>query len=316
MKNKKILITGSSGFIGFHLSNFLLQKNFNIIGIDNHDDYYDIKIKNQRLKILRKNNKFIFFKLNILDKNIHNIFKKYKPDLIINLAAQAGVRFSLKNPQKYIDTNIKGFLNILEAMKSNNLKKIIYASSSSVYGNTKKFPTTEKTSLAPENIYGITKMFNEELAKFYKEKFNIKSIGLRFFTVYGKLGRPDMFIPKVIKNMKENRKINLYNHGRHHRDFTYVDDINKAIYEITRKMLTTKAFKNDVYNICKGKTVKIYDVINEVSKYIKKKPRIVNKVFQLGDMYKTHGSNKKLSNDYKYKDLTNLSEGIYKIFNE
>ena len=316
MKNKKILITGSSGFIGFHLCNFFLQKKFKIIGIDNHDNYYDIKIKNKRLKILQKNNKFTFYKLNILDRKIYDIFKKFKPDLIINLAAQAGVRFSFKQPQKYIDTNIKGFINILEAMKSNNLKNIIYASSSSVYGNSNKFPTTEKIPLAPENIYGITKMFNEELAKFYKEKFNIKSIGLRFFTVYGKLGRPDMFIPKVIKNMKENKKINLYNHGQHHRDFTYVDDINKAIYEITLKMLKRNFNKSEVYNICKGNTVKIYDVINEVSKYINKKPKIVNKVFQLGDMYKTHGSNKKLSKDFKYKNLTNLSEGIYKIFNE
>ena len=207
MNKKKIIVTGSCGFIGFHVCKCLIENNFKVIGIDNLDNYYDVKIKIRRLNLLRKDTNFKFYKKSILDRSLNKWVSKIKPNLIINLAAQPGVRYSFKNPQKYIDTNIKGFLNILEVMKDNKINKLIYASSSSVYGNSKKFPSRESMPLKPENLYGLTKVFNEDMAKFYSQKFLISSIGLRFFTVYGKLGRPDMFIPKVINNIKKGKII-------------------------------------------------------------------------------------------------------------
>jgi len=316
MKNKNIIITGSSGFIGFHVCKFFLKKKYNVIGVDNHDDYYDKKIKNKRLNHLKKHNKFKFFKINILDKKIYSIFKKYKPSLVINLAAQAGVRFSFSKPEKYIDTNIKGFLNILETMKKLNIKNLIYASSSSVYGNTKKFPTSENQPLKPENIYGLTKVFNENLAEFYYEKFSLNAIGLRFFTVYGNIGRPDMFIPKIINKISKNETIELYNNGDHHRDFTYVDDVANSIYKISQKMIHSNKIDHDVFNICYGATIKINHVIKKISELMKISPKIKKTKFQIGDMYKTHGSNKKLKNRYKVKNKISVYDGLKKIIGQ
>ena len=199
MKFKKILITGSSGFIGFHVSEFLLKKEIKIVGIDNHNDYYDVNLKNKRLKILKKYKNFKFYKFDISKKKlIEKVFVKNKPDLVIHLAAQAGVRYSFINPFKYIDSNVTGFTNILEIMREKKIKKLIYASSSSVYGNCKKFPFKEKFELSPLNFYGQTKLFNEKIVKIYEKNYNIKCVGLRFFTVYGPYGRPDMFIPKIL----------------------------------------------------------------------------------------------------------------------
>ncbi len=313
MKNKKIIVTGCCGFIGYNLCEFLIDKGKKVVGIDNLDNYYSVSLKKKRLNFLKKKSNFKFFKLNILNSKIDKIFKKEKPDLVINLAAQPGVRYSFENPQKYIDYNIKGFLNVLECMKKNNLRKLIFASSSSVYGNSKKFPTKENMPLKPENLYGLTKVFNEDIAKFYNQKFAISSIGLRFFTVYGKLGRPDMFIPKVIRNIKEGKTINLYNGGNHHRDFTYVDDISSVIDYIANKILKSKKNNYEILNLCYGKTVKIGKIIDEVSKNLKIKPNIKNKKFQLGDMFKTHGSNMKISKKYKFKNLVDIKRGLKKI---
>ena len=313
MNKKKIIVTGSCGFIGFHVCKCLIENNFKVIGIDNLDNYYDVKIKIRRLNLLRKDTNFKFYKKSILDRSLNKLVSKIKPNLIINLAAQPGVRYSFKNPQKYIDTNIKGFLNILEIMKDNKINKLIYASSSSVYGNSKKFPSRESMPLKPENLYGLTKVFNEDMAKFYSQKFLISSIGLRFFTVYGKLGRPDMFIPKVINNMKKGKIIDLYNNGNHHRDFTYVDDISSVINDIANNLLKSRKSNHEVFNLCYGNTVKIGKVIREVSKNLNIKHNIRNKKFQLGDMYKTYGSNRKISKKYKFKNLIDITRGLKEV---
>ena len=204
MKKNNILITGSSGFIGFHICSYFLKKNINVIGIDNHNSYYNKKLKIKRCNNLLKFKNFIFNKVDITElAKINKILSKYKPKMIIHLAAQPGVRYSFINPQAYVDANITGFVNILESMKKNKMDKLIYASSSSVYGNSRKFPFTENLQLEPLNFYGQTKLMNEKIANVFKKNYNIKAVGLRFFTVYGPYGRPDMFIPKIIKSIKQ-----------------------------------------------------------------------------------------------------------------
>ena len=195
----KILVTGVAGFIGFNLSKFLLDKKFKVIGLDNINNYYSINLKKDRLKKLKRNDNFKFYKIDLRNiKKLDEIFKKHKFDAIFHFAAQAGVRHSVDNPRKYIDSNISGFFNILEKVRIKKIKKFFYASSSSVYGNSKLFPLKEKNLLFPTNTYSLTKKFNEDLSLIYSKFYNIKSIGLRFFTVYGEWGRPDMFYSKVL----------------------------------------------------------------------------------------------------------------------
>ncbi len=195
----KILVTGVAGFIGFNLSKFLLDKKFKVIGLDNINNYYSTHLKKDRLKKLKQVNDFKFYKIDLRDiKKLDKIFKKHKFDAIFHLAAQAGVRYSVDHPRKYIDSNINGFFNILEKVRTKKIKKFFYASSSSVYGNSKLFPLKEKNLLFPTNTYSLTKKFNEDLSLIYNKFYNVKSIGLRFFTVYGEWGRPDMFYSKVL----------------------------------------------------------------------------------------------------------------------
>ena len=195
----KILVTGCAGFIGFHLCNFYLnRKNIIIYGIDNLNDYYSVEYKKKRLKILKKNKNFKFHKIDISNyQKLKTIFKKNKFDFVINLAAQAGVRYSITNPSEYVKSNINGFFNIIELSRIHKIKKIIYASSSSVYGEKKVFPLKENMKLAPKNIYSLSKKNNEDMAKIYSAYYGIKFVGLRFFTIYGEWGRPDMLILKI-----------------------------------------------------------------------------------------------------------------------
>ena len=235
MKKDKILLTGSSGFIGFHVTKFLLDQKYNVIGVDNHNNYYDINLKLERCKKLKIYKNFRFFKLDIKNKkSVNDILKKFKPKFIIHLAAQPGVRYSFINPQAYIDSNITGYTNILESMKNLKLNNLIYASSSSVYGDCKYYPFTENLNLNPLNFYGQTKLINEKIASLYEKNYNIKTIGLRFFTVYGPYGRPDMFIPKIIDKIKKAKLLDLYNGGNHFRDFTYVEDIANILLKIIK----------------------------------------------------------------------------------
>ena len=315
MLNKKIFVTGSSGFIGFHVCKILLANNFTVIGIDNHNNYYDVKLKQKRLKILKKNKKFFFYKIDIKNKiKLNKIFIKHKPKIIIHLAAQAGVRYSFINPQEYIDSNITGFTNILQIMKANNLNNLIYASSSSVYGNCKTFPYKETLDLNPLNFYGQTKLFNEKIANIYEKNFKIKTIGLRFFTIYGPFGRPDMFIPKIIKKIKKGQKIELYNNGNHERDFTYVGDVAQIILSIVKNI--KKKIKNSKINVCNSNNISIKKVIKLIEKETDKKVKVKNKPFQMGDMLKTHGSNRLLKKNFKIKKFTNFSLGIKKTLEQ
>jgi len=315
MKNKKIVITGSSGFIGFHVCDILLKQNYQVIGIDNHNNYYDTKLKNQRLKILKKNKNFNFYKFDIKNKKkLKKLITKYKPYIIIHLAAQAGVRYSFINPQKYIDSNITGFTNILEIMKLLNLKNLVYASSSSVYGDCKTLPFKENLELNPLNFYGQTKLLNERIANIYEKNFKIKTIGLRFFTVYGPYGRPDMFIPKIINKIKNKKVIELFNNGNHDRDFTFVTDVAHIVYMIVKNI--NKKFKNNKINICNSKKISIKKVIKIIEKETNFKVKIKNKPFQMGDMLKTQGSNKLLKKYFKIRKFTEFSEGIKKTLKQ
>ncbi len=312
MKKNNILVTGSSGFIGYHVCKYFLNKKINVIGVDNHNNYYDKKLKLRRCKKLLVFKKYKFVKLDITNqRNLLRICKIYKPKVIIHLAAQPGVRYSFINPQAYIDSNITGFTNILECMKKMDLKNLIYASSSSVYGNCKKFPFKENLALKPLNFYGQTKLMNEKIAEIYNKNFNLNMIGLRLFTVYGPYGRPDMFIPKVIKNMKLNKNINLYNNGRHIRDFTYVEDVSEIIFKLYKK-IKNKKFENEIFNICGGSKISLRKLIYLVEKITKNKIKIKLKSFQRGDMYKTHGNNDRLMKSINKYKFTIFKNGLYK----
>ena len=289
-----ILVTGAVGFIGFSLCESLIKKKHKVFGIDNFDTYYSIEIKKKRLKILNKNKNFYFKKIDITQRSgLFNFFKKKKIDIIIHLAAQAGVRYSLINPKKYVDVNILGFLNIIELAKEKKIKKFIYASSSSVYGDNKKFPLSENQSLNPKNIYGLSKQMNEQIASMYSKFFDLKCIGLRFFTIYGEWGRPDMFLFKLFKASQQNKKFYLNNYGNHKRDFTYVKDAVKIVL----KLVNYKIVNNEIFNICSNKPIKILDII----KYFKKKNNVEVKLIEMhrADVKDTHGDNKKIKKALK-----------------
>ncbi len=301
----KILITGSCGFIGFNITDYLLGAGHKIIGIDNLNDYYDVKIKYKRLKILKKYTNFKFFKIDISNnKDLKKIFNKNKFDFVINLAAQAGVRYSIDNPRKYINSNTCGFYNILENCRLKSIKNILFASSSSVYGDKKKFPILENESLNPKNFYGLTKKNNEEMAEIYSKLYNMNIHGLRFFTVYGKMGRPDMFMLKYLNSKK---KFNLYNNGNHYRDFTFIDDVN----EIIKRLLNKKIKGYNIFNICSNKSVKITYVIYLINKIIDKKNLKINKIgLQKADVIKTHGENLKIKKYLRFNNFTPIEVGI------
>jgi len=306
----KILITGSCGFIGFNLASHLLQKGFKIFGIDNIDDYYDIKVKFKRLNILKKNKKFEFRKIDISNYSaVKKIFNHNKFDFIINLAAQAGVRYSIKNPRKYLLSNTVGFYNILENARIKSVKNIIFASSSSVYGDKKKFPIKESDTLDPKNFYGLTKKNNEEMAKTYSNLYNMNICGLRFFTIYGEWGRPDMFMLKYLNSTKN---FKLFNKGEHYRDFTYINDVNLIIFRLIKKKL--KSF--NIFNVCSNNPIKITKVIKMINSQLNKKNlKIIRLGLQKADVIKTHGNNNKIKKVLKFKNFTPIEKGLKNLIN-
>ena len=321
MKKKKILITGAAGFIGFHLSLKLQnQKNFNIVGIDNLNNYYDQKLKYLRLKLIKKNgnkNKFKFYRIDIRNYNqLKNLFRKEKFDIIINLAAQAGVRHSLKKPQDYLTNNILGFGNILECCKKFNIKHLYYASSSSVYGLNKKlsFKETDNTDF-PTNIYGASKKSNELMAHAYSYLFNLPTTGLRFFTAYGPWGRPDMSLYKFSRSIKRNKKIELFNYGKHIRDFTFIDDICLGIEKLIQKnnkFILKNKIPFEILNFGSNRPIKLRKYVAVIEKILKKKAKIKYTAKQLGDVVGTNANNKKLKRIINYKPSTKIEEGIRK----
>ncbi len=304
---KTFLVTGSAGFIGFHLCKKLLDKKFTVYGIDNLNDYYSIKLKKKRNFELKKYKNFKFYKFDLKNKKIINHFKKKKFDFIFHLSAQPGVRFSITNPQKYIDDNIVAFSNVLEICKKIKPKAFYFASSSSVYGDVKKFPIKETTKLNPKNVYGLTKKFNEELARFYSEIFKIPMIGLRFFTVYGPWGRPDMLTLKLLKNIDKNETFFINNFGKHQRDFTFIDDTIEILFRLLNNHKRTKKF--DYFNICSNKPIELMKAVNYlVSKKNYKKLKKIT--LQKADVLKTHGCNKKILKIVKFKNFTDIISGF------
>ena len=338
----KILITGTAGFIGFHLSKNLLDRGDSVIGIDQINDYYDVEIKYSRLRELgiEKENlelgkkisssKYLnhsFYKGNLEDKDlIEYVFKNEKPEAVCNLAAQAGVRYSLNNPRAYIDSNIVGFMNILEACRVNSVENLSYASSSSVYGLNKNLPFSTKDNVDhPISVYAASKKSNELLAHTYSHLFGIRSTGLRFFTVYGPWGRPDMALFLFAKAALENGTIDVFNHGEMIRDFTYVDDIVKGIISVidnpaksspdfdTNKSPNSSSAPYRIYNIGNNNPVKLMDFIKAIEKKIGKTVKKNFIEIQPGDVPQTYADVSELQNDFNYKPNTSIDYGISKF---
>ncbi len=308
-----ILITGAAGFIGFHASLSLLKKQKRIIGIDNLNNYYDVNLKKDRLKILKNYKNFDFYKYNIQDKNLHKKLKNKKIDLIINLAAQAGVRHSLKDPYSYIESNVLGQLNILELAKKNNIEKIIYASSSSVYGGNKIMPFSIKHRVDnPISLYAASKKSTELLSECYAHLFNIKCIGLRFFTVYGPWGRPDMATFIFTKRILEKKKIDIFNYGKMQRDFTFVDDIVQGI-EGAIKFKTNSNHK--IYNLGNSHPEILSDFISVIENSLGIKAKKNYLSMQPGDVEKTFADISESKKDLSFSPKITISEGVPKFVN-
>jgi UDP-glucuronate 4-epimerase len=310
---QKVLITGCAGFIGFHLCKRLLDTNqFSVIGLDNLNNYYDTKLKKDRLNILKKNKKnFNFHKVDLTNfKKLNNVFKINKFDAVVNLAAQAGVRYSISNPNEYYQSNIKGFYNLLDLCKTHNAPHLLFASTSSVYGNNKKFPIKEEYNTdRPLSFYAATKKCNELMAYSYSNIYKLPITGMRFFTVYGPMGRPDMSLFKFTKLISEGKKIDLYNKGDHVRDFTYIDDITESIVKLLNKK-SKKTIPYQVVNVCSSNPVRLKKFINEIEKNLSTKSKTNNMPKQLGDVHKTHGDNTNISKLINYSPNTKIEIGI------
>ena len=325
----KILITGVAGFIGFHVAKKLsLTKNI-IHGIDSMNTYYDINLKNLRINYLKKNTNINFFKINIENQNSLNaLFKKNRYDQIIHLAAQPGIRYSLTNPESYIRSNIIGFQSILECCKKFKVKHFIYASSSSVYGLNRKQPFSTGDNVDhPISLYAATKKSNELMAHSYSHLYNIPTTGLRFFTVYGPWGRPDMAIFKFVKAIKNNTKIKVYNYGNSERDFTYIDDVVNGILKIRNKIpKQNKLWKKDnisiakssapyaIYNVGSGKTIKLNKLIKIIENVVGKKAKIKYESIQPGDVASTISDNKDLIDLINYKPQYDIEKGVKSFY--
>ena len=325
----KILITGSSGFIGFHLSKLLLENGNTIHGIDSMNNYYDVSLKKARLKILLKYKKFSFSKIDLENnKKIKNIFKKFKPKVVIHLAAQAGVRYSIDKPRVYLNSNIDGTFNVIESSHKVRVNHLIMASSSSVYGANKKIPFKEIEKTETQlSIYASTKKANESMAHSYSNIWNIPITMLRFFTVYGPWGRPDMALFKFTKGILENKKIDIYNNGKMYRDFTYIDDIVNGINLLIKNPPAIKQknkYKNDslssvapfrILNIGNTKKVYLLNFIKEIEKELGKKAIRNYMPLQKGDVKQTLSDTSLLKRITKYNPKTNYKTGIKNFLN-
>ncbi|WP_372650067.1 NAD-dependent epimerase [Draconibacterium sp.] len=345
----KILVTGTAGFIGFHLANKLLEQGVEVVGIDNINNYYSTELKYARLAeagisreaenwhkkvVSTKNPAYSFVRMNLEDREqIDQLFETEKFDRVCNLAAQAGVRYSIENPRAYIDSNIVGFINILEACRHNNIQHLVYASSSSVYGNSAKMPlSVDDTVDNPVSLYAATKKSNELMAHTYSHLFGIPTTGLRFFTVYGPWGRPDMAYFSFTKNILNGDAIKIFNHGDLYRDFTYIDDIVEGIVKIlnappqkatsykpqassTKHPVSTiqnqaSSIPYKVHNIGNSSPVKLLDFIETIEKALGQEAVKEYHDMQPGDVYKTYADVSALENDFGYSPDTPLAEGI------
>ena len=323
----KVFVTGSSGFIGFHLSKKLLEKGHSVKGFDSMNKYYDVKIKKARLKILKRYKKFSFTKSKLENKKIlTDSILRFKPRVIIHLAAQAGVRYSIENPKAYMDSNITGTYNIIELAKKINIKHLLIASSSSVYGANKKLPFTEIDKTETQlSIYAATKKSTESIAHSYSNIWKTPITMLRFFTVYGPWGRPDMALFKFAKGIINKKKIDIYNNGKMYRDFTYIDDIVNGITALINKppnLNQLGKIKNDslspvapfrTINIGNTKKVFLLDFINELEKQLGKKAKRNYMSMQMGDVKITVSNTKLIRKITNYNPKTNYKTGIKKF---
>lgn len=320
----RILITGCAGFIGHCVTKSFLNKKNIVVGIDNINNYYSTSLKNSRLNDIIKEKKikkvsFKFFKYDLKNfKKIRNVFNKYKFDTVIHLAAQAGVRYSLENPRKYLESNVIGFFNILELCKIYKIKHLLYASTSSVYGEN-ALPFSEYTnSDKPLQFYSATKKSNEVMAYAYSNLYKFKTTGLRFFTVYGPWGRPDMAYFKFANLIKKNKTIIIHNKGKHKRDLTYISDVVKAINKIAKNkknyIQKDNKVNSKIFNIGNSKTVKLIDIVNWLEKKFKTKTRKKFVKKQPGEMLDTLSNSKKLKDNFKIKFTTSFNEGMNLFF--
>lgn len=323
-----ILITGCSGFIGYHLSKTLLDDDVKVIGIDNMNDYYDINLKNDRLKELKMYDNFEFYEMDLKNtEEINMLFEKNKPNVVINLAAQAGVRYSIENPHAYVDSNLVGFVNILEACRNYPVDHLLYASSSSVYGGNKVAPfSTEHQVDHPVSLYAATKKSNELMAHTYSHLYGIPTTGLRFFTVYGPFGRPDMAYYSFTKDILKGKSIKVFNHGDMERDFTYIDDIVAGIVKLidkvpvankdwdeTKDPLSESFAPYKVYNIGNNNPVKLMRFINAIEDSLGIEANKEYLEMQPGDVYRTYADVSDLEKDIGFKPSTSIEDGISKF---
>ncbi len=335
---KKVLITGMAGFIGHHLAKLLIKSNYEVVGLDNINDYYDPKLKYARLKDLGfdtdaiEDNKLIkighiaFIKLDLTDlPNLKNLFKEQQFDYVVNLAAQAGVRYSLENPHAYVDSNITGFLNILESCRTFPVEHLLFASSSSVYGLSEEIPFQEDNCTDhPLAMYAVSKKANEMMAHSYANLYNIPATGLRFFTVYGPWGRPDMALYIFTKAIVEDKEFKVFNHGNMSRDFTYVADIVESIKRLLplspkennpqfnpKKPISSKSSKPyQLFNVGNNNPVALMDFIKAIEKALGKKGKMVFKPMQPGDVQSTYANVESLFKYINFKPETSLEDGI------
>jgi len=328
MKKKIILVTGAAGFIGYHLCEYLIKMGHTVIGLDNINDYYDINLKYARLAQLgiEKDAAAVFAKMseskvhvsqmqfirmNLEDRTLlPELFNTFKFDIVCNLAAQAGVRYSIENPEAYIDSNINGFLNILECCRHHKVNRFVYASSSSVYGNSDKTPFEETANVdRPVSLYAATKKSNELMAHTYSHLYKIETIGLRFFTVYGPWGRPDMAMFLFTDAIINNKPIKVFNNGNLSRDFTYIDDIVKGVFNtLVKNSKDSSLYK--LYNIGNGKPVQLLDFIESLEKILDV-TAIKNMLpMQAGDVNQTFANISNLKRDYNYKPRIDVHKGI------
>lgn len=314
----RILITGGAGFIGYHLSQRLLELGATIFVIDNMNSYYDPALKEMRINKLKHFTNFSFEKIDISDKvALTSCFQKVKPTIVINLAAQAGVRYSIENPDVYINSNIIGFFNVLECCRNFPVEHLLYASSSSVYGANKKIPFSIEDKVdTPVSLYAATKKSNELMAYTYSHLYGIPATGLRFFTVYGPLGRPDMAYFGFAEKIMSNQSINVFNNGDLQRDFTYIDDIIECMVRMIRKPpkpdeITGAKYK--VYNIGNNNPERLMDFIHILESVLGKEAKKIYLPMQPGDVYQTFADVTEIEKDFEFKPDTSLEDGLKKF---
>lgn len=322
------LVTGAAGFIGYHLSNRLLENGCRVIGVDNINDYYDVRLKQSRLARLQRFKQFEFYKTDLSDKTqISKVFLKGKVEIVVNLAAQAGVRYSLVNPHAYVNSNLVGFVNILEACRHNKIKHLVFASSSSVYGANTKMPFSVHDNIDhPVSLYAATKKSNELMAHAYSHLYDLPCTGLRFFTVYGPWGRPDMALFLFTQAILEGRPIKVFNHGKMKRDFTFIDDIVEGIVRVTKNLPEpnprwsgdspdpgTSYARYRIYNIGNNNPIELSNFIEEIESALGKKAVKEFMDLQPGDVPATYADVDDLMNDVDFKPATPLRTGIQKF---